>query len=75
MGRRAGTGLSSGCLHCQAANLGPLGWDIGKHVGAHHEQRTGRRDPEGGRGGLWAWRGVIRRVADLQLRQWIREYR
>jgi alkylhydroperoxidase family enzyme len=24
-----------------AANLGPLGWDIGKHVGAHHEQRTG----------------------------------
>lgn len=24
-----------------AANLGPLGWDIGKHVGAHHERRTG----------------------------------
>jgi alkylhydroperoxidase family enzyme len=24
-----------------AANLGPLGWDIGKHVGATHEQRTG----------------------------------
>ncbi len=27
------------------ANLGPLGWDIGKHVGAVHEQRTG---PPGG---------------------------
>lgn len=26
--------------------LGPLGWDIGKHVGAEHEQRTG---PPGGR--------------------------
>lgn len=24
-----------------AANLGPLGWDIGKHVGAAHEQRGG----------------------------------
>lgn len=22
-------------------NLGPLGWDIGKHTGADHEQRTG----------------------------------
>lgn len=27
------------------ANLGPLGWDIGKHVGAVHEQRAG---PPGG---------------------------
>jgi alkylhydroperoxidase family enzyme len=27
------------------AHLGPLGWDIGKHVGAVHEQRTG---PPGG---------------------------
>ena len=26
-------------------NLGPLGWDIGKHVGAVHEQRSG---PPGG---------------------------
>lgn len=24
-----------------AHNLGPLGWDIGKHEGAEHEQRTG----------------------------------
>lgn len=24
-----------------AANLGPLGWDIGKHIGADHEQRSG----------------------------------
>ena len=24
-----------------AENLGPLGWDIGQHVGATHEQRTG----------------------------------
>jgi alkylhydroperoxidase family enzyme len=24
-----------------AEHLGPLGWDIGKHVGADHEQRTG----------------------------------
>lgn len=24
-----------------AANLSPLGWDIGKHVGADHEQRSG----------------------------------
>lgn len=23
------------------ANLGPLGWDIGKHTGAGHEQRSG----------------------------------
>lgn len=23
------------------ANLGPLGWEIGKHVGAAHEQRSG----------------------------------
>jgi alkylhydroperoxidase family enzyme len=22
-------------------NLGPLGWDIGKHTGEHHEQRSG----------------------------------
>ena len=22
-------------------NLGPLGWDVGKHTGAAHEQRTG----------------------------------
>ena len=27
------------------ANLGPLGWDIGKHIGADHEQRSG---PPGG---------------------------
>jgi alkylhydroperoxidase family enzyme len=24
-----------------AVHLGPLGWDIGRHVGAAHEQRTG----------------------------------
>ncbi|MEL7208820.1 MAG: carboxymuconolactone decarboxylase family protein, partial [Actinomycetota bacterium] len=24
-----------------ASNLGPLGWDIGKHVGADHERRAG----------------------------------
>jgi len=29
------------------ANLGPLGWDIGKHIGAGHEQRPG--PPGGGR--------------------------
>jgi alkylhydroperoxidase family enzyme len=28
-----------------ATNLGPLGWDIGKHVGHEHEQRSG---PPGG---------------------------
>ena len=28
------------------ANLGSVGWDIGKHTGADHEQRTG---PPGGR--------------------------
>ena len=27
------------------------------------------------RGGLWAWRGIVRRVSDLQLREWIRDYR
>lgn len=29
-----------------AHNLGPIGWDIGKHVGAAHEQRTGPRDAD-----------------------------
>lgn len=28
-----------------AANLGPLGWDIGRHTGAYHERRAG---PPGG---------------------------
>ena len=26
-------------------NLGPVGWDIGKHIGAGHEQRTGPPGP------------------------------
>lgn len=29
-----------------AANLGPLGWDIGKHIGADHEQRSGPLAPD-----------------------------